>query len=70
MVIYGFFIYFQMFFKYKQLSKKFYTQMLKNYAVYNKMMQCQKVLSSLQDKAWAQHRNCVMIYITVYRQDI
>ena len=45
MVIYGFFIYFQMFFKYKQLPKKFYTQMLKNYAVYNKMMQCQKVLS-------------------------
>jgi len=45
MVIYGFFIYFQMFFKYKQLSKKFYTQTLKNYAVYNKMMQCQKVLS-------------------------
>ena len=45
MVIYGFFICFQIFFKYKQLSKKFYTQMLKNYAVYNKMMQCQKVLS-------------------------
>ena len=44
MVIYGFFIYFQIFFKYKQLSKKFYTQMLKNYAVYNKMMQCQKSL--------------------------
>ena len=45
MVIYGFFICFQIFFKCKQLSKKFYTQMLKNYAVYNKMMQCQKVLS-------------------------